>query len=149
MDHVGPWRFRNLPVPEQHLVGLALSLLLHQVRPCRLGRPLPIRSAGAALLVAGSALAVWATVAAGRDDLQDPDHLVTHGAYAHSRNPMYVGWTLGYVGVAGLTNSAWPLLLLPGVAAAVHREVRREEDRLAARFGSDHHDYTAEVPRYL
>lgn len=62
---------------------------------------------------------------------------------------MYVGWTAIYVGMADLANSVWPLLLLPGVAAAVHREVRREEDRLTVRFGADFEAYRARVRQYL
>lgn len=143
------WRWRNLPVPEQHLAGLVLSGILHRVCPRRLGHAVPLRGVGVLLLGTGATLAVWATVTAAEEDLEQPDRLVTSGPYAHSRNPMYVGWTIAYVGVAGLTNSAWPLLLLPGVAAAVHREVRREEDRLTARFGADFEAYRVRIRRYV
>jgi protein-S-isoprenylcysteine O-methyltransferase Ste14 len=149
MNQQATWRWRNLPVPEQHVGGLALSLLLHKMSPRRIGRALPLRIGGGVLFSAGVALAVWATIAAAADDLEHPESLVTSGPYAHSRNPMYVGWTLGYVGVAGLANSAWPLVGLPGVAAAMHREVRREEDRLRTRFGPDFEAYRSRVRRYL
>lgn len=149
MDRQPTWRWRNLPVPEQHVTGLALSLILHRLWPRRLGRSATTRTGSVALLSTGAALAVWATVSAGGDDLEQPERLVASGPYAHSRNPMYVGWTIAYVGVARLANSPWPLLLLPGVAAAVHREVRREEDRLAVRFGAEFEAYRARVRRYL
>lgn len=91
----------------------------------------------------------WAMTSAGPNDLEQPDRLITEGAYAHSRNPMYVGWTLGYLGVGALGDSVWQLILLPGVAAAIAREVRHEEVRLAARFGADYESYTDRVRRYL
>ncbi len=143
------WRWRNVPVPEPHVAGLVVSLLFHRVRPRSLGGSGVVRAGGAALLIAGSAVVAWATASAGPQDLEQPDRLLTEGAYAHSRNPMYVGWTLAYVGVGALGDSVWPLLLLPGVAFAIGRAVRHEEERLAARFGADFESYADRVRRYL
>ncbi len=143
------WRWRNVPVPEPHLAGLVVGLLLQRRWPRQLsGRP-AVRIGGVALLAAGTAVVVWATASAGSDVLKEPGRLVTGGPYAHSRNPMYVGWTLMYVGAAAARDAAWPLLLLPGVAAATHRQVRREEAALAARFGAGFEAYATRVRRYL
>lgn len=105
--------------------------------------------AGAILLFSGTAIGAWATWAAGTTDLEDPSRLVTKGPYAMSRNPMYVSWSLTYVGCALLFGTRWPLILLPGVTAAIHREVLREELRLEERFGVDYKNYAREVRRYL
>jgi protein-S-isoprenylcysteine O-methyltransferase Ste14 len=143
------WRWRNVPVPEPHLAGLVLSVLLHRIRPRRFGGGVTVRAGGSVLLTAGAAMAAWAVTAAGPTDIEEPDRLLTEGAYAHSRNPMYVGWTLAYLGASALGDSAWPLILLPGVGAAVHREVLGEEVRLAARFGADFVRYAGRVRRYV
>ena len=143
------WRWRNVPVPEQHTVGLAVSGLCHRKWPRRLGGHVAVRAGGVVLLAAGAALVAWATRSAGAHDLAEPERLVTDGAYAHSRHPMYVAWTVAYVGVAGLADSDWPLILLPGVATAVHRRVRREEARLTRRFGVAYQEYASRVRRYL
>jgi protein-S-isoprenylcysteine O-methyltransferase Ste14 len=143
------WRWKNVPVPEPHVAGLAVCLLLHRARPRSLGAGAATRAGGAVLLMVGTGVVAWATVSAGQNDLEQPDRLVTEGAYRHSRNPMYVGWTLAYLGVGALGGSAWPVILLPGVAVAMDRHVRHEEARLAARFGNDFCRYAGRVRRYL
>lgn len=144
------WRWQNVPVPEPHVAGLTICLLLHRIRPRSLGGSAAVRAAaGAVLLIAGAAVGAWATASAGPHDLEQPDRLITVGAYAHSRNPMYVGWTLAYLAAGALGGSAWPLISLPGVAVAMGRDVRHEEVRLAARFGEDFESYTDRVRRYL
>jgi protein-S-isoprenylcysteine O-methyltransferase Ste14 len=104
---------------------------------------------GCPLVAAGVALAVWAVAAAGAVDLAAPNRVVAGGPYAHSRNPMYVAWTFVYVGVSLVLGSAWPLVLLPAVLAITHREVLREERRLAASLGPEFTQYRETVRRYL
>ena len=67
------------------------------------------------LILAGLWLGTWAVRAAAGVDLERPDQLVDNGPYAYRRNPMYVAWTVGYVGVTLVAGTAWPLLLLPAV----------------------------------
>ena len=62
---------------------------------------------------------------------------------------MYLAWTLGYAGVALVTGTAWPLLLLPVVLVVTHLEVLREERSLERRFGDAYRSYKASVRRYL
>jgi hypothetical protein len=87
-------------------------------------------------------------VARGGEDLEHPTALTVTGVHALSRNPMYVGWILIHLGTAAAARSPWVLGSLPPVAAMVHREILREEDRLVAQFGDDFDDYVARVPRY-
>ena len=143
------WRWRNIPVPEPHLVAIAASLALQRAHSRRYARPRWIRAGGAALVGAGIAIAGWATRSAGQVELDQSRELVTGGAYAFSRNPMYVGWTLIYVGYGVWTESAWPLVLFPGLAGWMHRTILEEERRLEARFESSFRDYAHRLPRYL
>ena len=62
---------------------------------------------------------------------------------------MYLAWTAGYVGVALVAGTAWPLLLLPFVLAATHLAVLAEERSLERRFGATYRRYRASVRRYL
>lgn len=94
MNERSRWRGRNVPIPETHTAGLAASLLLHSVWPRRLGHRAAGRAVGTTRLTAGTALAVWAMASVGPTDLEALDRLITAGAYARSRHPMHVGWTL-------------------------------------------------------
>jgi protein-S-isoprenylcysteine O-methyltransferase Ste14 len=76
--------------------------------------------------------------------------LVTVGPYRYSRNPMYLGFTLCYAGIAIWQNSVWPLLALPVVIAVVRVGViQREERYLEGLFGEDYRAYRAQVRRWL
>jgi protein-S-isoprenylcysteine O-methyltransferase Ste14 len=91
----------------------------------------------------------WATWVSAGTHLADPDRLVRRGPYAVGRNPMYVGWTLTYAGIGLALASVWLVLLLPAVLVYTHLEVRREEERLRARFGPAYTTYCATTRRYL
>ena len=147
---VPAWRWGNLPIPEAHLVGLGTGILLQVVRPWRPPWPAWIgHGCGWPLLLAGLWLGAWAVRAAAAVDLERPNQLVDSGPYAYGRNPMYVAWTLGYVGVALVAGTAWPLLLLPVVLVVTQVVVRGEERSLERRFGDAYRRYKASVRRYL
>jgi protein-S-isoprenylcysteine O-methyltransferase Ste14 len=143
-------RWGNVPIPQAHLVGLGAGIVLQVVTPWSLPWPAWAgQGCGWPLVLAGLGLGAWAVRAAGAVDLERPDRLVDRGPYALSRNPMYLAWTLGYVGTSLVAGSAWPLLLLPGVLAVTHVEVLREERSLERRFGAAYRSYRASVRRYL
>jgi protein-S-isoprenylcysteine O-methyltransferase Ste14 len=79
-------------------VGVGLGVLAGWLLPL----PPWLRLVGLGMVAAGLALIAWATWASTRTHLANPDRLVTTGPYARGRNPMYVGWTLAYVGVASM-----------------------------------------------
>jgi len=144
------WRWSNVPIPETYVAALVGAAVMHVVMPVRL--PLPAGAArlvGATSMAAGIGLAAWAVSSAGDADVESDSELVTSGAYAHSRNPMYVGWSAAVVGTAVARRDAW---LLGGwliAARVLHGEILGEEARLATRFGSAYAAYRRRVPRYL
>ena len=76
--------------------------------------------------------------------------LVTTPPFTFTRNPMYVGGTLAYVGGALATNWAWPLVFLPGVIGITAGYIiPREERYLRAAFGAESEAYCARVRRWL
>jgi len=81
---------------------------------------------------------------------QPANELVTDGPYRFTRNPMYAGFTLVYVGAAFIMNSMWPLALLPIVLGLLFLLViRREEAYLADAFGEQYAIYRSRVRRWL
>lgn len=76
--------------------------------------------------------------------------LVRDGAYAVTRNPMYIGFILFCFGLSIALTSVWLLLLLIPVVMILHRGVvLREEAYLEWKFGDDYRRYADRVPRWL
>jgi protein-S-isoprenylcysteine O-methyltransferase Ste14 len=143
-------RWSNVPVPVPHLAAAAATAGLHWILPLRipLARGTRLALAGP-MLAAGVGLAAWAVASAGDADVESDSALVTSGAYALTRNPMYLGWSLGMLGLALGTGSAWLLAGYLAAASAIDREVDVEEARLLQRFGAAYMAYRDRVPRYL
>jgi protein-S-isoprenylcysteine O-methyltransferase Ste14 len=143
-------RWSNVPVPEPHVAAILGAAVLHAILPLKIPLARGTRLALAGPMVAtGIGLAAWAVASAGEADVESDSALVTSGAYAVTRNPMYLGWSLGVLGLAFGAGSAW---LLAGWIAAVgylDREVDVEEARLLQRFGARYLAYRDRVPRYF
>ena len=82
-------------------------------------------------------------------DEDKPDALVTRGMFAVSRNPLYLCFLVFFAGTflihRNITVSAAAVLF----AAAVHRQILREEKFLASRYGAEYEEYCRKVRRYL
>jgi protein-S-isoprenylcysteine O-methyltransferase Ste14 len=76
--------------------------------------------------------------------------LVTAGPYRFTRNPMYTGLLISYVGATALFQTLWPLVLLPFVIFVMIRFViQREERYLSDAFDADYFAYRGRVRRWL
>ena len=76
--------------------------------------------------------------------------LVTEGPYRLTRNPMYLGLLLLYIGVACWFGLVWPLLLAPVVVWVMGVSViGREERYLTRKFGDEYRRYQSHVRRWL
>lgn len=75
--------------------------------------------------------------------------LVTDGPYRFVRHPYYLGWTIGFVGLALGLMSLWGLLatLLISVPAAINH-ARLEDQALERRFGEEWRSY-AETSSFM
>ena len=76
--------------------------------------------------------------------------LVTWGPYRLTRNPMYVGLSLAYVGEAALLHQIVPVVLLPLMIAYLNWVVVPvEEEQLRVVFGEEYEQYRHRVRRWL
>jgi protein-S-isoprenylcysteine O-methyltransferase Ste14 len=76
--------------------------------------------------------------------------LVTDGPYRWTRNPMYLGMSLVYVGLAFAADSLAALLLLIPVVIIIQTQViAREERYLEGKFGDEFRAYKTRVRRWL
>jgi protein-S-isoprenylcysteine O-methyltransferase Ste14 len=76
--------------------------------------------------------------------------LVTTGIHGWTRNPIYVGFFLIYIGVGIAARSPWILILtLPLAVTIRYGVIAREEAYLERRFGDVYRDYKIRVRRWL
>jgi len=76
--------------------------------------------------------------------------LVTTGIYGWTRNPIYLGFFLMYVGIGIAVHSPWILALTLPIAVAIrYGVVAREEAYLERRFGDAYRGYKARVRRWV
>jgi protein-S-isoprenylcysteine O-methyltransferase Ste14 len=110
---------------------------------------------GATVVAAGAALAGAGIAQVRRARTTMVPHrpvnvLLTSGVYRLSRNPMYAGLGIVYVGGTLLSQSWWPLLTFPVAVVAIRMLVIGPEERyLAARFGGSYRDYRRRTARWL
>lgn len=110
--------------------------------------------AGVSLCASGLILLLWSIISFGRSfrvgiDTTKPDELVTTGAFAFSRNPIYVGFAFILIGQF-LVFPNWVLLAyLIAAAWLFNRQVLREEAYLRTHYGSAYEAYSRKVRRYL
>jgi protein-S-isoprenylcysteine O-methyltransferase Ste14 len=72
------------------------------------------------------------------------------GFYGFSRNPIYLGMILIYLGITCFFNFVWFLSFLPIVLLVIHFGViLREEKYLEEKFGEDYLDYKKRVRRWI
>ena len=76
--------------------------------------------------------------------------VVTGGPYRFTRNPMYLGFVLQYVGISALFNALPPIVLLPLIQQLMKRGViEREERYLERKFGEEYRRYRESVRRWI
>lgn len=76
--------------------------------------------------------------------------LQTTGVYKISRNPMYVGLAIVYLGITCLIGNWWNIILFPLLLLIVQEYIiKREEKYLELEFGQDYEEYTRKVRRWL
>ena len=115
--------------------------------------PQIIRGIGGILMIVG--LALWLAAIPTVMRAYNRDQLVTSGAYALVRHPMYAGWiALAFPGFA-LVMRSWPMLVTPLIAYAIFkRMIYREDKYLEQRFGQPYLEYrqcmneVVPVPRF-
>jgi protein-S-isoprenylcysteine O-methyltransferase Ste14 len=148
-----------LPLPPLiYVAAIAISIVLHYAYPLPwLSSPLSdiLFAAGWLVLLGVAALLFTAirTMTRAKTTLNPnatPDHLVTSGPFAITRNPMYLANTLLMIGVGMISGITW-FLPLAVIAAFLTQKVsiEREEKMLTEKFGKRYRDYAKHVRRWI
>jgi len=154
-ERTGPaWPF---PPTLLFVVAFGVGLWLHDRTPVRVfsgDRAFRI-ALGAAGMAGGGLLFWWGLrtflrVRTGIMPYRPARTLVTFGPYQWSRNPQYLAFVLGYVGLSLVVNAAWPIFLLPmAIVLLVLLVIRSEERYMRAVFGREYDTYCRRVNRWL
>jgi protein-S-isoprenylcysteine O-methyltransferase Ste14 len=130
------------------IAAIAFGILFQGV-----GTRLPVRAAGAVLLVIGGVFGIAGVRRLGRNRTPYPrpnedSELVQHGIYARVRHPLYtsvmlvsLGWALIW---GSLPSAGVALVLVPFFQA----KARREERWLCEKFPG-YAEYARQVPRFI
>lgn len=81
-------------------------------------------------------------------DADTPGPMVTHGLFAHSRNPIFLSMRLNLWALMCLLPNAVSLLLLVCGELLIQIQVRLEEAHLPLVYGQAYDSYRAKVPRW-
>lgn len=117
------------------------------------GYPMPWLGGG--VMAAGVALAGWAALGfrAAKTTIiphQTANALITTGAFAYSRNPIYLADAIVLSGWALIWGAALPFLFVAIFIWIINvRFIRPEERRLAEAFGDDFAAYRSTVRRWI
>jgi protein-S-isoprenylcysteine O-methyltransferase Ste14 len=141
--------------PLLYVGTLLLGLLLQYFLPWPLASGRLVRMVGGIVALASGLFALWGarTMRRAKTNIL-PDKptlaIVSDGPFRFTRNPLYLGNAIFYVGLTLIFNTVWPLLLLVPMLAVVHWGIiRREERYLEAKFGETYLTYKARVRRWL
>jgi protein-S-isoprenylcysteine O-methyltransferase Ste14 len=148
----------HVPVPWVFILTYLLGVGLELGFPSNVRSPETNRASfilGSVLFATGAAIAAWGwlifhkartTTIPGRASSK----LITTGPYRFSRNPMYVGLIVAYLGEAGLLHQIWPVVLLPfSICYITWIVIPVEEARLNDVFGLEYRAYCAKVRRWI
>lgn len=149
----------RIPPPTFFALPILTGFLVQHFVPVRIVSGIDpahtLRLVGIAEIVIALLLIVWAGMTLLRHGATPhPMHragaLVQEGPYKLTRNPMYLGMTVMYVGIVFVANAVWPLVFLPeALALAYLFAIRAEEEYLAREFGEAYSAYRSRVRRWL
>lgn len=104
----------------------------------------------AGLVLIGLAFARFRAHGTTFDPVGPATALATDGIYRISRNPMYLGAVLAFLGLAIYLSAPWLLLVLPAMVMALTKlAIEREEAYLRRRFGAAYEAYAARTRRWI
>lgn len=146
----------HVPLPPfVFLAGVLLGLGLDYLIPLRV-IPEVVQLPGGIIGIGGGILLALLSAATLWRASTSPLHerpttaIVARGAFAWSRNPIYVAFVILCAGLALYFDRIWIVAgCIPAVLVIHFVVIAREEEFLEAKFGQDYLDYKAKVRRWI
>ena len=153
-NHSGVPNVKIIP-PLVYLAGVVIGIVVSIWIPTKIAPGSLAWTLGGILLICGAVL-TGSAILKFKDvnTTVRPDRaastLVISGPYRITRNPMYLGLALVYVGIAIADLSVWALILMPVVLTIIQRRaIEPEEAFLERRFGANYIRYKENVSRWI
>ena len=152
--HKSQWEIAEVVFGIPFLVSIAIQFVVPFSLPQGILRQALI-PVGIALIIIGMGIIVLARREfAHFDQPTDPGHptnkIVKTGVFSISRNPLYLGGAIVFLGIALALNMPWALVtLLLSIIICHYVLIIPEEQYLAAKFGEEYKEYVASVHRWL
>lgn len=128
---------------------LVLMLVFQQATPASL-------VVGFAVALLGEFFRFWGVAYAGSETRRTGEvgatYLVISGAFAHLRNPLYLGNMLMYLGIGIMSYALFPYLQIVALAFFMWQYyviIKEEEGFLVQKYGKAYEDYRAAVPKLI
>jgi len=148
-----------IPPPLLFVFPMAMGFVVQYIVPIGIVtgvRPAhTLRLVGWAEILIGLALNAWAVGTFNRLETtviprRPARTLAAEGPYKLTRNPMYLGFAIIYLGVAFVANAFWVLLFLPEAIVLVWLlAIKLEEAYLRREFGAAYDEYRSRVRRWI
>ncbi|MHA1911155.1 MAG: methyltransferase family protein [Candidatus Kariarchaeaceae archaeon] len=81
--------------------------------------------------------------------VRDPPEVITTGAFAHSRHPIYLSEMILYLSLVVATLSLVSLIVLVPIYLFLTYIAKTEEKLMLENFGDEYKEYMEKVPRWL
>jgi len=152
--HKSRWEIGEVVFGIPFLVSIAIHFVVPFSLPQGIFRQVLI-PAGIVLILIGigfivSARREFAYFSQPTDPGQPTSKIINTGVFAMSRNPLYLGGVIVFMGLALALNLLWALVtLLLSIIICLYVLIIPEEQYLAAKFGEEYKEYTASVHRWL
>jgi protein-S-isoprenylcysteine O-methyltransferase Ste14 len=110
--------------------------------------------AGFVICVSGLAFSVWARIVlgtnwSGRITIKKDHDLIQRGPYALTRNPIYTGFFLAFIGCTMTLGLLKGYLSLPFITVGIFLKIRKEEVYMHQVFSNRFVEYKQKVKRLL
>ncbi len=101
-------------------------------------------------VLGGSAISQMRKAHTSPDPHQPVNALVTSGSYRFTRNPIYLGFLLIYLGLTLLAGTLWGLVASPFLIWTITSSViLAEETYLNVKFGEQYKEFRSHVRRWI
>jgi len=107
------------------------------------------------LIVSGVLIILWTIYFFTKEKedvrLEKPTNkIIIKGPFRFSRNPIYLSFNLGYIGISFISNNLWLIIFLPiAFIVLYYWVVLREEEYLEKKFGKKYQLYKKKVRRWI